>query len=150
MKYIIRRLVAVVLLSVLTIGTLQAKRVQVNKIYMFGFAASFTDTIVHFTNVQEIDTVWIESKGHFLLGRDLYSHQLRNYLNEKQMPGRTCVVFYDTKRKKLEKQFLKMKRLYSQPKDGKNRKRDESHFDVRFLDDGEFKFKNAKISFGDE
>ena len=140
----IRRLVAVILLSVVAVGTLQAKRVQVPKVYMFGFAASFTDTIVHFTNVQELDTVWMESKNRFLLGRDLYSRQLRDFLNTQQKQSRTCVVFYDTKRSKLEKKYLKMKRLYTQSKDGKK------HFDVQFLGSEAFRFQPAKLSFEDE
>lgn len=125
-------------------SSLQAKKVQAPKMYMFGFAAAFTDTIVHFTGVQELDTVWVETRNHFLLARDTYSHQLRAHLAGQQMPGRTCVVFYNTNRAKLEKQFLKMKRLYTQGKNG------QAHFEVRYIDDAAFRFKSANLAADDE
>ncbi len=117
-------------------GKTYAKEVQVPKMYIFGFAASFNDTIVHFTNVMDMDSVWIESKNKFLLGRQLYSRQLRDYLSDKkQLPQRTCVVMFGTNRSKLEKKMLKMRKLYLKSKDG------QQHYDVRFLDDTEFHFR---------
>ena len=129
------RLFAILLLTTITVSYAEAKRVKVPKMYMFGFAASFNDTIVHFTNVMEVDSVWIDSKKKFLLARDLYSNQLRRYLeNEQQMPNRTCVVQFAKKREKAEKKLLKMKHLYTDTKRG------ASKFDVRYIDDS-FKFK---------
>lgn len=116
--------------------TIQAKKVAVPKMYVFGIAASFNDTIVHFTDIQEVDSAWIDKKTKFLAGRDTYSYQLRDYLEQKQqMPHRTCIVFYNKKRAKLEKKFLKMKRLYLPGKDGK------VHFDVRYLNKSDFMFE---------
>ena len=34
------------------------------------------------------------------------------------MPHRTCIVFYDKKLTKLEKKYLKMKKLYSGHQEG--------------------------------
>jgi hypothetical protein len=137
MKYLKLNLLAVLLVAIFAIGKTSAKEVVVPKMYMFAFAASFTDTIVYFTNVMEVDSVWIQSKNKFLIGRDAYSRQFREYLSEKkQMPNRTCVVFFDKNRKKAEKKYLKLKRLYTQSKDG------GQHFDVRYLDDNEFQFKH--------
>ena len=109
MKKIIYILMTVVALGVCT--TTEAKKVQVPKMYMFGMAASFNDTIVYFTSVQEIDSAWIEKKNKFLQARQLYSYQLRDYLaSAKQMPRRTCIVFADKKLNKMpppaEHQFL--------------------------------------------
>ena len=50
---------------------IEAKHVVVPKMYMFGFAASFNDTIVHFTNVIEVDSVWMESKKQIPPGTKL-------------------------------------------------------------------------------
>ena len=87
-------------------ATAEAKKVQVPKMYMFGMAASFNDTIVYFTNVQEIDSAWIEKKNKFLQARQLYSLQLRDYLaSAKQMPHRTCIVYAHKNRKKVEKKY---------------------------------------------
>lgn len=102
-------------------------------VYMFGFAASFSDTIVHFTEIQRLDSVWITPKQKFLAGRENYSNQLRDYLSEaKHMPNRTCIVMYGFSRKKLEKTYLKMKRQYSDSK--------LNNFDIRTLGPSEFSF----------
>jgi len=119
-------------------GTISAARQPVPKIYMFGVAASFTDTIVHFTDIQEVDSAWINTKNKFLLERQAYSYQLRDYLDQiLQMPHRTCIVFYSLKKEKLEKKYQKMKNLYTKSKDGK------MHFDLRQLDQAQFQFKTV-------
>ena len=56
-------------------ATAEAKKVQVPKMYMFGMAASFNDTIVYFTNVQEIDSAHKNRKKvekKYLKTRKLY------------------------------------------------------------------------------
>lgn len=138
MKQIFIILTAVVTLGLCT--TANAKKVVVPKMYIFGMAASFNDTIVHFTNIQEIDSAWIEKKNDFLQTRDLYAYQMRDFLtSQKQMPRRTCIVVANKDRKKLEKKFIKMRKLYTQSKDGLQ------HFDVRYLDDAEFHFKTINL-----
>jgi len=132
-KTILYLLLAVALLGTTTAS---ARKVKVPKMYMFGFAAAFTDTIVHFTPVQELDSVWIESKNNFLQKREAYSYQLRSYLSEnEQMPQRTCVVVYAQDRKKLEKKYQKMKKLYTTSKDGL------AHYDVRYIEGNKFHFQ---------
>lgn len=134
-----KKYIVVALCLMVGIVTASAKKQQVEKMYMFGMAAAFTDTIVHFTNIQIVDSVWIESKNHFLQDRDVYSLQLRNFLRDKQQsPNRTCIVFYSTKREKLEKKYQKMKRLYGKDKKG------VEHFDVRYIMDTDFKFQPVK------
>lgn len=131
-------------MAVMALGmstTTSAKKVQVPKMYIFGFAASFNDTIVHFTQVQELDSAWIDSKNKFMQSRELYSYQFRDFLtNKKQMPRRTCVVFANKNRKKVEKKLLKFKQLYMQSKDNRQ------HFDVRFVDDQEFHFSTINLN----
>lgn len=124
----------VVALGVCT--TMEAKKVQVPKMYMFGMAASFNDTIVYFTNVQELDSAWIEKKNKFLQARQLYSYQLRDYLaSAKQMPHRTCIVFAYKSKKKAEKKYLKMRQLYMPSK------KQRQGYDIRLLGNDDFKFK---------
>ena len=73
--------------------------------------------------------------------RELYSYQFRDFLtNKKQMPRRTCVVFANKNRKKVEKKLLKFKQLYMQSKDNRQ------HFDVRFVDDQEFHFSTINLN----
>ncbi|MBR1484780.1 MAG: hypothetical protein IJ612_03700 [Prevotella sp.] len=130
-------------LAVLGIAsTASAKKVAVPKMYMFGFAASFTDSIVHFTDIQEVDSAWIDTKSKFLLSREEYSYQLRDYLNEQQqMPHRTCVVVYNQNKAKLQKKLAKMLKLYTNPKKG------AQQFDVRRLEDGAFHFRAIDMSY---
>ena len=123
--------------------TAEAKKTMVPKMYMFGISASFNDTIIYFTNVQEVDSAWIESRNKFLLDRSNYSLQLKEFLARKmQLPQRTCIVYYNTNLTKLEKKFIKIRQLYTKPK-----KRQTNHFDVRYLEEGEFTFKALDASY---
>jgi hypothetical protein len=121
-------------------ATVSAKGVIKPKMYMFGFAASFNDTIVHFTDVQAVDSVWVNDKNGFLLGREHYSNMLREYLNNNQMPNRTCIVIYDTSSSKLQKKYLKMKKLYVGNKKVKNRN------DIRMIPVSDFRFSSVDMS----
>ena len=103
---------AVALLTASTLP-LSAKSTQASKAYMFGFSASFNDSIVYFTDIQEVDSVWTNGKGRFLAGRNQYSYQLREYFTTKLgMARRTCVVVSSLKRKDVEKKYAKMKKQY--------------------------------------
>ena len=140
MKHFIYQLLAVTLFMVMATTDVAAKRVVTPKMYMFGFAASFNDSTVYFTDIQELDSVWMDSKSKFLLGREYYSGQLRNYLKAKQQKtDRTCLVMFHKNKAKLEKKYLKLKRLYTTSKDG------SSHFDVQLLNNGEFSFKTIDM-----
>lgn len=85
--------------------------------YAFGFSASFKDSVVYFTEISEVDSLFMNSKTKFILGRDNYSYQLKNYLEgtlgEK---NRTCVFLYELEEEKLMKKFVKMFNQYQ--KDG--------------------------------
>ena len=146
----LRYLTLAVLLSVSAFATVAtAKTVVVPKMYMFGFAASFNDSIVHFTEIQAVDSVWIDAKTKFMAGRENYSYQLRDYLAERvQMPHRTCVVFYNQDRQKLEKEYLKMKRIYATGKK-KEKKKDKntrkSNNDIRILSSADFLFHTINM-----
>ena len=47
MRHLLYRTLAIALFIALSMETASAKRIVLPKIYMFGFAASFNDTIVH-------------------------------------------------------------------------------------------------------
>lgn len=123
--------------ALLVLGTAaEAKRISIPKVYAFGVAASFTDSIVYFTDVQELSNAWVDSKSRFLQNRDTYSYQLRDYLAFKQqLPHRTCIVFYNENHDKLMKKYQKIKLLYTQPKTGRQQ------FDVRYINVADFQFQ---------
>ena len=68
-----------------------AKNYMVPKAYMFGFVASFNDSIVYFTDISQA------------LGQT----------------NRTVVIISATKRKDVEKKLIKMKKLYTGKNTGK-------------------------------
>ena len=97
-------IIGAVLSLALLLPSLSAARVKVEpKMYMFGFAASFNDTIVHFTEIQAVDSVWYDTKSKFMLGREHYSTQLRNHLADRDMPARTSIVSSTRRRNAFRK-----------------------------------------------
>ena len=77
MKYL-RILLAVTLVFTLC-SAFSMKKEKEKQVYAFGVAASFNDTIVYYTEIQMLDSVVLDKRG-FLPQRELYSYQLKNYL----------------------------------------------------------------------
>lgn len=81
---------------------------------MFGFAASFVDSVAYMTDIMEVDSAYVLPNG-FLGGRAFYSIQLYGHVNEKHgVENPTAAVFFDVKPKKVAKKFQKVKRNYMQ------------------------------------
>ena len=104
--------------SALAIGPLRSKTKDTphkkKVVYAFGFAASFRDTLTFITEIQELDSVKLERQTHFLPLRDLYSYQLKDYLETNlEKTNYTCMIFFNKKLKKLQKQMNKIKTEYS-------------------------------------
>ena len=128
---------ALTMLLAFSYSAAQAKNVVEKKAYMFGFSASFNDSIVYFTNIQEVDSVWFTPKK-MLAGRSNYSSQLRSYCEYKlDQPKRTCVVIGNKNLKKVEKKYEKMKKMYTQSK--------KTTYDVRFISEEDFKFVTVNM-----
>ena len=90
--------------------------------YMVGVSASFTDSLIYFTDIQFLDSVELD-KDELLPMRGQYSDQLDSYLEQvKGMENRTCFIYFDEKKDKVEKTIKKMKEKYQ--KDGKSILRD--------------------------
>lgn len=144
-----KRLFCAAAVLLMTMGTLstavEAKPKQVPKVYIFGFSASFKNPVVYLTDIQELDSAWIDSKTKFLLGRDTYSTQLKDYLTQSVNDAhRTCVVMFSTEKAKAEKKYMKLKRTYTvkaKAKDG---------YDVKYLDRKDFSFETVDMSPSEE
>lgn len=117
--------------------TVQAKN-EMRKAYVFGFASSFNDSTVYFTDIQEVDSAWFTSKHHFLVSRENYSYQLRDYLANIGEQHRTCVVEYDTDPKKLEKVWNK---LYIRYAHNQKQKTELPPFQIKKLNRTQFQFQ---------
>ena len=129
------------LITMMMIGTLKtsAESALATKAYMFGFIANFTDSVVYFTDIQTVDSVWYDKKTKFLLSRSGYSGQLREYFtNKMNKPHSTCIVVFSLKRKDAEKKFVKLRKKYI----GKN----AGAYDIRNINENEFHFKTMDMS----
>ena len=81
-------------------------------VYIAGVSASFTDSLIYFTDIQYVDSAFL-NKNDLLEGRSQYSMQLKDYL-EQHLNGknRTCFIYYNIKKKKLQKEVNKLKEKY--------------------------------------
>lgn len=103
-------------------------------VYVVGVSASFTDSLVYFTDIQMVDSVQLD-KNNMLPQRQQYSYQLKTYLEEKTgKKNHTCFVYFGKNKGKLEKEMKKMKEKYQ--KGGKSILRQV---------DADFKFTKAEI-----
>ena len=100
---------------------------------MFGTSASFCDSIVYFTDIQVVDSAWIDEKTNFLVNRWDYSNQLRSHFNLTGHPNRTCVVCFATSEKDIRKKYAKMRKKFT----GSPKK--PTRYDLRQLEEDEFK-----------
>jgi hypothetical protein len=90
----------------------KAKTVKKNAVYVFGVSASFTDSLVYFTEVQLLDSVKL-GKKEMLPERPHYSQQLKDYLEGQEgLENRTCFVYYNRSEAKLKKQSAQLKAKY--------------------------------------
>lgn len=137
MRYFKFLSLAVFTICFFNVTSITAKSKVVPKLYMFGFSASFNDSVVYFTDIQTIDNAYIDSKTNFLLSRDNYSYQLKSYLEEQVgLKNRTCVTVFALKQKDLEKKLVNMKRKYTT----------KGNFDVKYLDATKFHYERIEIN----
>lgn len=84
-----------------------------SRLYMYGLVTSFNDSTVYFTDIQVVDSAWVDKKTGFLYSRDNYSYQLRQYMKEHGVEHPTCVTSYAPKRKDVEKKYAAIKKKYT-------------------------------------
>lgn len=124
------KLFLLALLATMAATTAGAKSVKVDNLYMFGFSASFKDSVVYVTDIQNVPRASIDSKTKFLLDRDQYSYQLKNYLSDTlQKSERICLIIYATDKKKAEKKYVKLMKKY------------KKGYDIQYLNETQFKFQ---------
>lgn len=123
-------MISMYMCTLFSVSSLSAKSKQVT-IYAYGFAASFNDSVVYLTDIQKIDSAWVDGKTKFLVSRDNYSYQLRDYLANKGDEHRTCIISYALKRKDVEKKYIALRKKYV----GKG------NFDMKYINYADFSFK---------
>lgn len=143
MKVFRQAVLAATLLLAATTTATAANKSETKPIYIFGFSASFNDSTVYFTDIQHLDSAWIEHKTKFLLGRENFSYQLRDYLAEsKSLPSRTCIVIYAFSKKDITKKMASIKKKYV----GTNKQ----PYAINYIAPQEFSFKYVDMSPDEE
>lgn len=99
-------------------------------LYICGFASSFNDSTVYFTEIQQLDEAYTDSKTGFLYSRDNYSYQLRETLQKNGLTHPTCVTIFAKKRKDLDKKYAALKKKYTT----------KGHYNVKYLSASDFAF----------
>lgn len=141
----IRNTAVLTVLMLFTAILAQAKPVKPRHMYMFGFSASFKDSTIYVTDIQDVQGAWMDNKTKFLLGRDNYSYQLKQHFTDKlQQPDRICIVFFATSRSKAEKQRQKLMRKYIP--NPKRKKHYRKPYDIYYLTAADFKFEPIDMS----
>ena len=93
-------------------------KVKQKPVYIFGFAESFTDTLGYITDVQRLETAYVDAKTKFLIGRNMYSVQLQQYLQQNEdCKYPVTSIFFGDKKEKLMKKQLSLRNKYEKYRD---------------------------------
>lgn len=131
MRKLLRCVLFLLLMIVAVSAEAKKQKGGYQKVYCFGFASSFTDSLAYLTDVQELDSAYIMPNG-FIADRQLYSLQLYAHVNDKRgVENPTTAFFFSTKAKPLAKKYQKVKKLYMQ----------ESNLQLVIMGRDEFMFK---------
>lgn len=79
-------------------------------IYMFAYGTSFNDSTIYLSTVEVVKNATLEQKTNFLNNRLSYSNVFKQFLDVKYSGIHTTAVFFNVKREKLEKMYLKIRR----------------------------------------
>ena len=132
------KIIGIILIAMLTLfsGDIWAKPKK-TKVYIFGISTNFTDSITYITDIQTLETAYIETKTGFLYDRSIYAQQLQIWVEQvKLQPYTTCAIFFNESRSKLEKKYKKIQDKYY---------KDQSTI-VQLLEPEEFEFKQLDWS----
>lgn len=122
------------LLVLIVCSAFSLKGSKGKSVYIVGVSASFTDSLVYFTEIQLLDSVKLD-KNKMLPERAQYSYQLKNYLeNQEGLTNRTCFVYFSNNKNKLQKTISKMKTKYQKGKT----------MLIREVNPNEFRFKKPE------
>lgn len=118
MRLIVKLALVSLLAAVLPLQT-WAKDNKEQPIYAFGFSANFNDTLLFVTPIQVIAGAHFDKKEGGLEHLELYSQQLKNYLESNYLGHETCAVFVSKNKKKLVKKHAKVLKNLAKEKHSK-------------------------------
>jgi hypothetical protein len=99
-----KNLFYVLFLLACLLGQSAEAKVKQKPVYLFGFATSFVDSLAYVTDVQYMDSSYVETKTKFLVGRNIYSIQLQQFLMKNEgCKHPVTSIFFGKKKEKVEK-----------------------------------------------
>lgn len=114
-------------------------------VYLFGVSQMLTDSTVYITSIHQIDGIDVDKKTGALPNRSEFSLQLKEYLEgQVGLHKQTACVFFSTNRKKLNKQYYKIKKRYLDDRDKKIIIVDDHYFTFRHPLDASAYDENSK------
>ena len=118
-------------LAAIIIPTVVSAVNKETKVFMYGVVTSFNDSTVYFTDIQMLDSAWVDSKTGFLYSRENYSYQLRDNMHKLGIAHPTCITVFSKTRKDIEKKYFAMKKRYTS----------KGRYDVKYLTASDFQFE---------
>lgn len=119
------------------------------RIYIYGCATSFNDSTVYLTDIQAVDSAWFTGKKKmFLVSRENYSYQLRDYLEQQGEKNQTCMVTFGTNIKTVKKKWNKLNDRFTKVKAKKNKQGKKENivpnpFQIKIIGMDKFNFKGV-------
>jgi hypothetical protein len=104
------------------------------KIYFFGIAKSYADSVTFLTGIVPMDNVNINKNTKGVDNLEMYTEQLNNYFKQQGLSGYICATFFSEKSKDIEKQYLKLKKKISKQKGMTLKVLNDSDFKYNFVD----------------
>lgn len=93
-------------------------KVKQKPVYLFGFAISLVDSLGYLTDVQYIESSYVDTKTDFLVGRSMYSVQLQQYLQQTEGCKHPITsIFFGGKKEKMEKKLLSIRHRYERERE---------------------------------
>ena len=92
------------------------KSVIKEKMYFFGVARNYTDSIACLTDIIPIDTVSVSKKTNEVVNIEMYTSQLEYFFKLQGLSGYICATFTAPTEKAIEKLYLKLKKRIDKDK----------------------------------
>lgn len=90
----------------------KAPKSTTTTVYAVGVATSFNETVAFLTDMQVLNDATLDRKA-YLHRRSGYSFQLRDYLVAQGKQDYTCLILFNVKKAKLEKELNKVRSRFA-------------------------------------
>ena len=90
----------------------KAPKSTTTTVYAVGVATSFNETVAYLTDMQVLNDATLDRKA-YLHRRSGYSFQLRDYLVAQGNQDYTCLILFNVKKAKLEKELNKVRSRFA-------------------------------------